>query len=472
MTWIDHELHALHLGDQRLDRRGHLLLERFFAQPQASINAACQGWAESQAAYRFFDNDRVGPDSILQPHQQATLQRLGEHPVVLLVQDTTELDYTAHPVVGAGPLATETRQGFFDHSHIAFTPEGLCLGVLDVDLWARRAEDLGTSKQRQYDPLETKESYRWLQGYRLACRTAAQLPHTQVISVADSEGDLYEVFVEAAQAPPTAKAEYVIRAGKNRALTEPDPAAGPDTYHKLRAAMAEAPLVARRQLDLPRTPKREPRTAALEIRAQTLEVKAPYRQHTRLPDLALHVVWVREIDPPAGVEPVDWLLITSLPIDTPAAVLQVVDYYTGRWPIEIYFRVYKSGCRVEEVQLETAERLRPCLMLYKIVAWRLLYVMLLGRELPELPCDAVFAAEEWKPVWRVIQQGPLPKRPPPLGQFVGWLGRLGGHNGRRGDGPPGAEALWRGIRRMADLALAWQTFGPEVHQHTTPVPTG
>jgi hypothetical protein len=471
MTWIEHELHSLHLGDQRLHRRGLLLLGRFFAQPQASVNAACHGWAETQAAYRFFDNDKVQPQRLLQPHQQATRQRIAEHPVVLLVQDTTELDYTAHPVAGAGPLSSEGQLGFLDHDHIAFTPEGLCLGVLGVELWARSAEGFGDSKKRQYDPIETKESYRWLQGYRLACRTAEQVPHTQIISIADCEGDLYEVFVEADRAPLGAKADYVIRAGKDRSLTEPDPAAGPDTYRKLRSALAEAPRVATRQLDLPRTPKRAPRTASLEIRAQTVLLKAPYRKHTPLPDLSVRVVWVREVHPPAGVEPIDWLLVTSLPIDTAAAVLQVVDYYTGRWPIEIYFRVYKSGCRVEQLQLETAERLQRCLLLYKIVTWRLLYVMMLGRELPELPCDVVFAAEEWKPVWRVTQQAPLPKRPPRLGTFVRLLGSLGGHNGRQGDGAPGAEALWRGIRRMADLALAWQTFGPEVHQ-TTPVPTG
>jgi hypothetical protein len=471
MTWIDHEFQTLRLGDQRLNQRARLLLQRFFAHPQASINAACDGWPETLAAYRFFDNDKVQLQRILEPHQQATRQRIAEHPVVLLVQDTTELDYSAHPVAGSGPLNSEKQRGFLDHSHIAFTPEGLCLGVLDVDLWARTDEGFGESKQRQYDPIETKESYRWLQGYRLACRTAQAAPKTQIISVADCEGDLYEVFVEADRAPPGAKAEYVIRVGKDRSLTERDPDAGPGCYRKLRPAMDAAPLVATRQLELPRTPKRAPRTASLEIRAQSMQLKAPYRQGTALPAVQVNVVLVREIAAPADADPIEWLLVTSLPIDTAAAVLQVVDYYTGRWPIEVYFRVYKSGCRVERLQLETAERLQPCLMLYKIVAWRVMYVMMLGREVPELPCDVVFAAEEWKPVWRLMQQTPIPAKPPRLGEFVGWLGRLGGHNGRKGDGAPGAETLWRGIRRMTDFALAWQAFGPENHQKT-PALTG
>jgi Transposase DNA-binding/Transposase Tn5 dimerisation domain len=468
MPWIDDELQTLHLGDRRLQRRARLLLQRLYADPQASLNAACQGWAETQAAYRFFDNPKVRPHRLLQPHHDATLRRIDQHPVVLVVQDTTELDYSAHPATGTGPLSSEQQRGFLDHTHLALTPEGLCLGVLAADLWARSDQGFGNAKQRQYDPLETKETYRWLQGYRLACRTAAQVPHTQIISVADCEGDLYEVFVEAQQAQAPARADYVIRLGKNRSLTEPDPEAGADAYRKVRQEMASAPVVATRSLALPRTPKRAPRTATLEIRAQAVTLKAPYRKERPLPDLTVHVVWVREIHTPAGVEPIEWLLVTSLPIDTAAAVLQVVDYYTGRWPVEVYFRVYKSGCRVEEVQLETAERLLPCLMLYKIVAWRVLYVMALGRELPELPCDVVFAAQEWKPVWCVTQQAALPEQAPRLGEFVGLLGRLGGHNGRRGEGPPGAEALWRGVRRMTDLALAWQTFGPETHR--TPPP--
>lgn len=465
MTWIDDELQSLHLGDQRLDRRGRLLLERFFANPQASINAACQGWAETHAAYQFFDNDKVQPQRILQPHQQATRRRIGQHPVVLLVQDTTELDYTAHPPTGAGPLDAEDRLGFLDHSHIAFTPAGLCLGVLEVDLWARSREGFGQSKRRQYHPLHAKETYRWLQGYRLACRTAQELPQTRIISVADCEGDLYEVFVEAA-APGGAKAEYVIRVGKERSLTERDPQAGPYAYRKLRTEMDNAPLLAQRQLELPRTPKRAARTASLEIRAQTALLKAPYRKDRRLPNVQVRVVLVQEIGAPAEVEPIEWLLVTSLPIDTAAAVLQVVDYYTGRWPIEVYFRVYKGGCTVEQLQLETAERLRPCLMLYKIVAWRVLYLTRLGRDVPQLPCEVVFAPQEWKPVWRVTTKKGLPERPPSLGAMIRLVGQLGGHNGRKGDGAPGAEALWRGIRRMADLALAWQTFGPEGHQRS------
>ena len=464
---IGNELDTINLGDQRLNDRAKKLLDIFFADPAASINSACQGWAETQAAYRFFDNGTVRLEKILAPHQEATRARIGQHPVVLIAQDTTELDYSDHPPSGAGPLNSETQRGFLDHSHITFTPEGLCLGVLEVDIWARSDEGFGTAKERQYDPLETKEKFRWLEGYRHACDLQRQVPQTQIVSVADSEGDIYELFVEA-EKQADAAADYVIRGGKIRCLPELDPDAGPSTYRKLQQEMNEAPLITVRHLDLPRTPKREARQATLEIRAQRVRLKAPYRKHTTLPNVEINVVLVRETNPPSGEEAVEWLLITTLPIRTAEEVLLVVDYYTGRWPIEVFFRVYKSGCQVERIQLETSARLLPCLMLYKIVAWRVLYLTVLGRECPELPCDMLFTADEWKPVWKITSEAPIPRNAPNLRTFLSLLAQLGGHNGRRKDGPPGPQSLWIGIRRMTDFAIAWRAFGPDNHT-TSPI---
>lgn len=462
---METELAMLDLGDKRLNARAKRVLQSFWEDPQASINAASQGWAETQAAYRFFDNDQVQPDAILEPHQAATKQRMAQHPVVLLVQDTTELDYSAHPPVGAGPLSSEQRLGFLDHSQVAFTPEGLCLGVIEVQWWARSVERFGGGKKRQYDPLEMKETHRWLDGYRRACEVARQVPGVQVVSIADREGDIYELFVEAL-APGAGAAEYVIRAGKDRSLPQKHPSGR--GYEKLRESMDQAERVRTCELALPATPKRQARTARLEVRRQKVCLKAPYRQHAKLPQVEVNVVLVRELDPPADAEPIEWLLVTSLPIDTPKQVLLVVEYYTGRWPIEVFFRVFKSGCQVERIQLETAPRLWRCLMLYKIVTWRVLYLTMLGRTCPDLPCDVLFTADEWMPVWRITQpKKPLPQTPPKLAAFLMLVGQLGGHNGRRHDDPPGPQAIWTGIRRLTDFALAWRAFGPPQHDQQT-----
>lgn len=459
-TGILSELDHINLGDKRLNKRAGVIVESLWADPQASINAASHGWAESQGAYRFFDNKNVQAKEILRPHQEATIQRVAQQSVVLIAQDSTELDYSAHPPEGAGPLTSEERLGYLDHSQIAFTPAGLCLGMVDVSIRARSLENFGESKKRQHDPIETKETYRWLEGYRKACELTGKVPQTQVISVADCEGDIYELFVEAEQCGENA-AEFVIRSGKIRSLPERDPNGGPWTHLKLQQEIGKAPLVAIRELDLPRTPKREARSATLEIRAQRVRLKPPYRKHTKLPELEINVVQVRETNPPPGEEPIDWLLVTSLPIDTAEQVLLVIDYYRGRWPIEIFFRVYKTGCQVEQIQLETSHRLLRCLMLYKIIAWRVLYLTMLGRECPELACDILFTPDEWKPVWKIACDEPLPAKAPPLGKILLLLAKLGGHNGRRQDLAPGPQALWTGIRRMTDFSLAWRAFGPE-----------
>jgi Transposase DNA-binding/Transposase Tn5 dimerisation domain len=461
--WIEEELAGIDLGDQRLNKRCRRVLERLAADPQASINGACHGWAETHAAYQFFDNDAVDEDRVLAPHRQATLQRMKSFPVVLLVQDTTELDYTRikKKLSGAGPLDKPYRRGFYNHVQVAFTPQRLCLGVVSMRLWARDDETFDTCKQRKHTPLEEKESYRWLEAYRNACQIAEELPTTQIVSISDREGDIYECFLEAQQAGPPRRADWIIRASANRNLPKPDPETGSSCYCKLFDAIAEAPVLGKRIVRVPKTPKHKARKAKVTVRAQCIRLKAPYRAGGRLPEIAINVVLVKEETPPEGEEPLVWLLLTSLPIDRLAAALRVVDYYACRWQIEVYFRVLKVGCKVEEIQLEAAERLRPCLALYEIVAWRVLYVTMLGREAPELPCSVLFTDEEWKSAWMISTDKAPPSRPPRLKVFLPLLAELGGYNGREHDGPPGPKALWIAIRRMTDFALAWSTFGPK-----------
>lgn len=452
--WIREELKGMNLGDRRLNRRAGQLMERLSADPSGSVNAACQGWGETQAAYRFFDNQRVTPERLLEPHRQATLRRIAEQEVVLLIQDTTELDYSAHPAEGVGSLAWEQRRGFYDHTTAAFTPDGLCLGVLEVNLFSRDAKTLGQSQQRRNHPIETKESFRWLEGYRLACEVKQANP-AQVVSVADCEADLYDIFVEAEQ--HDSPAEFVIRAKVDRRLPERDPEAGKDAYRQAWGHVAATRPIATRELTLGRTPKREAREALLEIRAQRLTLKTPHvRRHA--PQVTLGLVLVEEVNGPDDGTAVCWKLLTSLPIASSEEVLRVVDYYTARWGIEVFFRVLKTGCQVEEIQLETSERLKNCLMFYKIIAWRVMYLTYLGRECPDLPCSAVFAEIEWRPTWQIATGQLPPATPPTLNKFLRLLGKLGGYNDRNQDAPPGPQALWIGVRRMTDFAIAWQSF--------------
>jgi hypothetical protein len=452
------ELEGIDLGDKRLNRRTVAILDALAADPQATVNGAHAAWGDTLAAYRFFNNPRVSPEDILRPHGDATRRRIRDHPVVLIVQDTTEIDLSRHAPRDARCLDGEHRRGFYDHIHLAVTPDGLCLGVVGSDQFDRDPASLGQGRARKALPIAQKESVRWLNGYRLACELQADTDGVRIVSVADAEADIYEIFVDVSQ--QASPADFLIRARENRCTPDRDPASEGRVFHKVRDTLARAPVRVRRTVALPQTPKRHARQAELEIRAATITIKPP---DTRpgLPPVTLQFVHVREVNGPGDQTEVEWLLMTSLSIETPEDILRVVDYYMARWTVEVYFRTLKTGCKVEEIQLETVARVKNCLALYKIIAWRIVYLTHRNRTAPDIPCTRLFADHEWQPVWRVTTAGPLPPEPPTLGAFIRRLATLGGYNNRAGDPPPGPQVLWTATRRMLDFAIAWLTFGPK-----------
>ena len=451
------ELEGIDLGDNRLNERSSRILEALAADPGASVNSACGGWGETMAAYRFFKNSAVEPDHILAPHLEATKRRISEEPVVLIAQDTTELDFSRHPARDAGCLNKVDRFGFYDHTHLAVTPQRLCLGVVGAEQFDRTPESLGKAQERRNLPIEEKESLRWLSGYRLASELARDCADTRIVSVGDRESDIYDIFLEVEKQPTPA--DFVIRAMKERSTPEREPDAGPAVYRKMHDEVSASPVRGERMVHLPQTPKRKAREAKLEIRAMRITVKPPHAR-SHLPQVTLNVVLVEEVDGPQDGTDVSWLLLTTLSIESFEDVLLVIDYYQARWTIEVYFRVLKTGCRVEEIQLETTRRIKNCLAFYKIIAWRVMQLTHLNRECPSLPCTAVFDECEWKSVWRVTRKEELPKHPPTLLEFIPLVAQLGGYNNRPSEPPPGPQAIWVGLRRMTDFATAWLAFGP------------
>lgn len=466
-AWIASETRTADFGDERLDRRYALVLNDLSARPSLSIPAACGGLAETTAAYRFFSNERVDAAKVLQPHRDATVQRIREHAVVVVAQDTSEADLTRAREKVGGPLHDETRWGLFVHPLLAMTPQRVPLGVLAATLWSRDPEEFAKSpeekrRQRKGKLIEGKESYRWLEGYRQTCALAAAVPATQVIAVSDSEGDIYERFLEGSprEGPHAA---WIVRACQDRAL-----AGGQGRV--LQALRGTRPLGALTIQVSPRAAStgdgrrrrqaRAGRQARVSVRAARVCLRPPSRPGVQWPAVSVNAVLVREEKSPAGEEPIEWLLLTSLATETFADVRQVIDYYCCRWEIEIYFRVLKSGCKVEGLQFEHAPRLQACLAVYLIVAWRVLFVMMVGRQCPELPCTAVLSEEEWQSLYVIATAEPLPQEPPSLGRMVERIAALGGWLGRKHDGPPGPQAMWIGIQRMRDFAVAWASFGP------------
>jgi hypothetical protein len=454
---IAEELAGIALPDKRLNRRSVKVIEALAANPEASVNGAISGWGDTLAAYRFFSNEAVSPERILEPHFQATLHRIQQQPVVLLVQDTTELDYTNHPARDALCLNAENRFGLYQHVELAVTPGRLPLGLVAVDWFDRAPDSLGTRAQRKHAPIEEKESVRWLEGYRRACLIAAQCP-AQIVSVADCEADIYDLFV-AARDQPAPRADYVLRAYENRSTPERNPAAGRRAYHKVRDELERSDVRATITVELCQTPKRPARPARLEVRAKTVTVKPP-NDRPHLGTVTHNVILVREVGGPGDGTDVCWLLMTTLPIETIEEVLRVVEYYRARWIIETWFHTLKTGCRVEKIQLETKARLLNCLAMYNIIAWRILSLTHLHRVTPEVSCTAVFADHEWKPLWCVVTKTPLPEAVPSLRDVMRLITQLGGYNNRAREPASGPLPVWNGLRRMLDYSIAWLTFGP------------
>ena len=479
--WATEEMKTVDLNDERLNNRISEVLSLLAAHPTASIPAACGGYAETAAAYRLFDNEKVRFENVLQPHIEATRQRIAVQPVVILPQDTTEIDLTRpqQQVVGAGPLDGGPRRGVFLHPLCVFTADGTPLGTLRATVWARDEEPPPSkaerSARRKQTPIEEKESQRWIDTLRVAREESRLAPDTRFVCVADSEADIYEVVVEA-QAPPE-DLHWIVRACQNRALQpaeneDPaDEAAGASVNLLRERVLAEEVLfthtiaVRGRKAkvsceDRGRRQPRQSRTAEVEVRVARVTLRPPWRPDRKLPPVSVNVVLVREIAPPLGEDPVEWILVTNLPIENVEQVREVIQYYCVRWMIEIFFRTLKSGCRVEERRFETIDRLLLCLAVYLIVTWRTLLVCRLGRSCPDISCEAVFEPAEWKAVYRVVRRETLPRTPPKLGEMVRMVAQLGGYVNRKRPDEPGPQTVWLGLQRMHDMALCWQLFGP------------
>lgn len=475
--WIMEELKTTDLKDRRLNQRLAEVLSQLAAHPTASIPSACGGRAEMEAAYRLFDNDKATFENILQSHQEATRRRIAAQPLVITAQDTTEIDFTRPEtqVRGAGPLSDGGRRGAFLHLLHAFTLDGTPLGTVEASPWVREEgpslQQSLTLNERKRRPLEEKESYRWVVALRQAHDLARQFPQTRIVCVADSEADIYELLVEGMR--ESAGAAWIVRAYIDRALeVETDASGGAHRY--LREKVSAQPVVFTKtiavrgrqaKLSCDRHARRQPRQsrqAEVEVRAGRVTLRPPPRVGgQKLPPLTVNVVLVREPHPPGDDAPVEWLLLTSLPVDTLEQVREAIECYCIRWMIEVFFRTLKSGCRAEERRFETMDRQLRCLAVYLIVAWRTLYVCRLGRALPELSCEALFEPAEWKSVYRVVKQESPPETPPTLSVMVRMVAQLGGYVNRPRKDPPGPQTIWLGLQRMHDFALCWQLFGPE-----------
>lgn len=419
------------------------LVDDLSSNPLASIPVACQGWAETKAAYRLLDNEAVDWHTVLSTHGERSESRMADHKRVLCLQDTTELDFTSQPgIAGLGRLSYERQHGMYVHPTLAVTPDGIALGVLDAWMWAR--EPVGEEA--------LNEGVRWLEGYERVAECAKRLPETRLIYVADREGDIRALMDRAAKLEHPA--DWLIRAQHDRVLAEDD--------EKLMAKVAAQTALGTVEFQLPSSETRESRKVVQQIRVARLTLAAKGGE-TR----DVTVILAQEDHPPAGEEVIRWVLLTNELITTLEEACERVGWYRRRWLIEIFFRILKSGCRVEALQLAHVDRLERALVIYMIVAWRILHLVTLGRECPQLPCDVMFDAEEWRTAWIVAKRQRPPETPPALGEMIRIVATFGGFLGRKCDGHPGPKALWEGLQQLMAYVETARSFSEVYGFNTT-----
>ena len=448
--WAEEEFTTARLYDERLKQRLFVIAEDFYNRSQASIPEACGSKARTMGAYRFFQNDKITMDVILTPHTEATIERIKTHAIVLAPQDTTTLNYAHHPATSAlGPINTKSNKasGLILHDTLAFSVQGTPLGVIDAQCWARDPHDRGKRERRKSLPIEQKESMKWLRSLRQLTEVQALCPDTMLVSVGDRESDLYELFAEATRQPDGPKLLVRAERTRNRRVEQ----------QSLWQFMSAKPIAGQLKLHLPKRGNRQAREALLEVRFSEVELQPP--KDSSLEPVRLWAVHLHEEQAEDGGEPIEWMLLTTVAVTTFEQAVERAEWYAARWGIEVFHRTLKSGCRIKDRQLGSAKRLQACLGVDMVVAWRIYHLTMLGREMPEHPCTVFFEEVEWKALYCYQHKTPIaPEQPPSMAEAMRMLGAMGGHLGRRRDGPPGTQVLWRGLQRLDTAVQMYIVF--------------
>jgi hypothetical protein len=422
-----------------------------YAHPQANIPQTCGSRSKTKAAYRFFDHQNATLQNLLAPHIEATTKRVSKEKVVLAIQDSTSLNYGTHPATeGLGPINNIPTgvAGLMLHGTLVVNTEGTPLGLLAAQCWARNPAEFGKKAKRHKLPIEEKESNKWLISFKAATATAAACPGTTVVSVGDREADIYELFALANQ---TQNAPLLlVRAQHDRKLIA--------EQGRLSEYLKGLPEAGIQEITVPRKGKYPPRTVQLSILYSKVVLAPPTGKEDKTP-LSIWAVLAEEKDSPEGIEPLRWMLLTTAPTDSFEDACKHLSWYTQRWTIEVFHKTLKSGCRIENRQLGSANRLEACLAIDLVVAWRIHHLTKLGRETPDVPCSVYFEEAEWKALTTFVTKKPLPDNmPPTLQEAIRMVAILGGFLGRKSDGVPGTQTLWLGLQRLDDITEMWKVM--------------
>ena len=455
-AWVEDECTASVFKDLRLKRRFVALLSSIARTVGGSIPFACQDWANTKAAYRFLSNERVSEADILAGHFNATRDRFAAADgLALVLHDTTEFSYQREntDAIGvtkainsgrdkAGRLRAHTVCGILMHSSLVVTLSGLPLGLAAIKFWTRKKFKGTRALKRKVNPtrvpIEEKESYRWLENVRQSTDLLAD--PGRCVHIGDRESDIYELFC-AAQDVGT---HFLVRTCVDRLAD--------DGMRTVSDAMKEVTLKGIHRIEV-RDDKGEADVAELEIRYARIRVLPPIGKQKRYPALDLVVIHASERGAPRNRKPINWKLLTDMPVSSRKEAIEKLDWYAMRWKIETFHKILKSGCRAEDARLRTAERLTNLIALYSIVSWRVFWITMLARVAPQAPATVGLSELEIQLLEKMIKDAGKPVGRKTLGTYLIKLARLGGYLARASDPPPGNMVIWRGLSRLADIQL-------------------
>jgi hypothetical protein len=439
--WYKDEFSGATFGDKRLSNRLIKVAKNLSEHPTMPINQASGDWHSTKGAYRFFDNEKITPEAILNPHFENTVNRMMHHTVVLSIQDTTSFNYSSHKALELGPIGKAGTNGIMQHNTLAVSGDGLPLGLLDQLTWIRPPISDDKRETKKEVSLEEREIYRWIKSLENSVERSQG--HSRVVSVNDRESDFYEFYDRA----ESLGALYLIRLKHNREIEESTE--GAKSY--LRAQ----PVVATYDVCVPRRQGEYPeRTATVELRYAPMTVYA----REGLDDdgvqdqIKLSGIHVKEINRPSVVEPIEGFLVTNMSVLSIKDALERVRWYLLRWMVEIYHKSEKSCCSSEDCRLETDERMLNFLAVNSVIAWRVLFVTYIARQQPDASAEVILSPTEIK-----VLEGannlklPKPQKIKTVKQAVQALAKLGGHMGRKSDKAPGIITVCRGMMRLNDF---------------------
>ncbi|MCW0233210.1 MAG: IS4 family transposase [Ferrovibrio sp.] len=459
--WHEAEVASAGLPDKRLARRLQRLLDQMSASPGQPVPAACGDWAATKAAYRFFDNPRVTEHGVLAGHFAATAMRCAasEEPILIL-QDTTEFIYNrARPgKIGftktinaghykAGQPNVVTLCGMLMHSSLAVTVKGTPLGLTAAKFWTRTKFKGTLALKRHVNPtrvpIEEKESYRWLENLRQSMALVGA--PERCVHVADRESDIYELFCLAQDLGT----RFLVRVQTNRLAAAPADAEPEHGAHRVFAQLAAAPWTGRHCVRIG-----QDETACVHVKFAAIETLPPVGKQKRYSPQLLTYIQALAIDPPADRPPIDWKLVTNLPVGDLAAAVEKLEWYALRWKAEVFHKVMKSGCRAEESRLETAERLAKFLALIAVISWRIFFLTMSARAKPEAEPETVLTPAEIATLESIDAARAKPRiLRRTFATYLIQIAMLGGYLARNHDPPPGNVVVWRGLSRLNDIAL-------------------